>query len=91
MQTIDTHDLARQVAVAMGTLDPVQQRVAVSLYRQLAEGFCHFVHFFADEKAAAQWIERYPNTFTLSIGDGFELARRRNRETLGAALEEAGR
>ena len=38
MQVIDTRDLARDVAVAMGTLDVEQQRAAVSLYRLLAEG-----------------------------------------------------
>jgi alkylmercury lyase len=217
MQTIDTQDLARDVAVAIGTLDAEQQRVAVSLYRLLAEGgpvaaerladraalpletvekllddwpavyrdehgsvvgfwglairemphrleiggrtvyawcawdtlflpeivggraavsstcpttgetvslevdesgarrvtpdtavlsflrpdgpfdgdvirsFCHFVHFFADEDAAARWIERHPNTFAMSIDEGVDLARRRNREMLGSALAEAGR
>ncbi|MGH2946242.1 MAG: organomercurial lyase [Solirubrobacteraceae bacterium] len=214
MHTIDTHDLARDVAVAMGTLDAEQQHAAVSLYRLLGEGepvapervaqraalplervqelldgwpavyrdqdgsvigfwgltirdmphrleiggrtlyawcawdtlflpeilggraavtstcpttgqtvslevdargvhrmtpdtavlsflrpdgpfdgdvirsFCHFVHFFASREAAGQWIERHPTTFTLSIDEGVELARLRNRELLGTALEE---
>jgi hypothetical protein len=38
MHTIDTHDLARDLAIAMGALDGEQQRAAVSLYRLLAEG-----------------------------------------------------
>jgi alkylmercury lyase len=53
--------------------------------------FCHFVHFFASPEAAAHWIERHPNTFTLSLDEGVKLARRRNRELLGSALEEDGR
>jgi alkylmercury lyase len=217
MHTIDTHDLARDLAIAMGALDGEQQRAAVSLYRLLAEGepvateafaeraalplarvrdlldrwpgvyrdqdgsvigfwgltiremphrlqtdgrtlyawcawdtlflpeilgrrarvtstcpttgdtvslevdaggvvgvtpnsavlsflrpdgpfdgdvirsFCHFVHFFASPEAAARWIERQPDTFALSLDDGVELARRRNRELLGAALAEDAR
>ena len=53
--------------------------------------FCHFVHFFAAPEAAARWIERHPDTFALSIDDGAELARARNRELLGAALAEDAR
>jgi alkylmercury lyase len=53
--------------------------------------FCHFVHFFASPEAAAQWIERHPHTFALSLDEGVELARRRNRELLGAALAGDGR
>ena len=38
MQTIDTQDLAHELAVEHGALDLDEQRAAVSLYRLLAEG-----------------------------------------------------
>ena len=53
--------------------------------------FCHFVHFFASHEVATQWVERHPDTFTLTLDEGVELARLRNRELLGAALEEDSR
>ena len=58
---------------------------------EVISSFCHFVHFFASAEAAAEWIERHPNTHTLSLDEGFELARRHNRERLGAALTGDGR
>jgi alkylmercury lyase len=48
--------------------------------------FCHFIHFFASERAAAEWTEQHPGTFTLSIEHGFELGRLTNRATFATAL-----
>jgi alkylmercury lyase len=52
--------------------------------------FCQFVHFFASQTAADEWIAQHPGTFTLSIDDGFELGRRTNAAALGGALDRAG-
>ena len=48
--------------------------------------FCHFVHFFASERAARTWTAEHENTFVMSIEDGFEVGRLTNRLNLGAAL-----
>lgn len=59
---------------------------AVSL-RVPAEGFtgpssqvlrdaCHFIHFFASERAAQEWASQRDGTFVVSIEDAFELAAR---------------
>jgi alkylmercury lyase len=48
--------------------------------------FCHFVHFFASEEAGADWTATHPDTFLLSIEDGFEIGRLTNRAKFGASL-----
>jgi alkylmercury lyase len=48
--------------------------------------FCHFVHFFASEAAALEWTATHPNTFVISIDDGFEIGRITNQAKFGAAL-----
>jgi alkylmercury lyase len=54
--------------------------------------FCHFVHFFPSEGAAAEWTEQNPGTFTLSIEQGFRLGQLTNGATFGSALsDEASR
>jgi alkylmercury lyase len=40
--------------------------------------FCHFIHFFASQRAGEQWIEWHPGTFLLSLADAVELARLSN-------------
>lgn len=40
--------------------------------------FCHFIHFFASQRAGEQWIERHPGTFLLSLADAVQLARLAN-------------
>ncbi|MGH2694496.1 MAG: organomercurial lyase [Actinomycetota bacterium] len=39
------------------------------------ENFCHYVHFFTNEKAGEQWTSGHPGTFLMSLGDAFELGR----------------
>lgn len=48
--------------------------------------FCHFVHFFASERAARTWTAEHDYTFVMSIEDGFEVGRLTNRLNFGAAL-----
>lgn len=52
--------------------------------------FCHFVHFFASPEAGAEWTARHPDTFLLSIDDGFEIGRLTNRARFDAAVRDAG-
>jgi alkylmercury lyase len=51
--------------------------------------FCHFVHFFASEQASAAWTARNPDTFTLSIEQGFRLGELTNEIIFGNALRDA--
>jgi hypothetical protein len=41
--------------------------------------FCHYVHFFANREAAADWTSQHEGTFTLSLADGSAIARLTNR------------
>lgn len=41
--------------------------------------FCHYIHFFANSAAAADWNARHDGTFTVSVADGSEIAGRVNR------------
>lgn len=41
--------------------------------------FCHYIHFFANSAAAADWNARHDGTFTISVADGSEIAGRVNR------------
>jgi alkylmercury lyase len=42
----------------------------------VVRSFCHFVHFFASEQAAGEWTARHPETFALSLEQGFTLGKR---------------
>lgn len=35
--------------------------------------FCHFVHYFTDERSALAWTDTRPGTFVLSLGDAITL------------------
>lgn len=48
--------------------------------------FCHYVHFFASQEAAALWLEKQRDAFLLSLADAFEVGRLLNRRRYGAAL-----
>ena len=41
--------------------------------------FCHYIHFFANPAAAAEWNAKHDGTFTISVADGSEIARLVNR------------
>jgi alkylmercury lyase len=41
--------------------------------------FCHYVHFFVNSDAAAEWTAHREGTFTLSLAQGSEIARLTNR------------
>jgi hypothetical protein len=41
--------------------------------------FCHYVHFFVNPEAAAEWTSRHDGTFTVSLADGSAIARLTNR------------
>jgi alkylmercury lyase len=41
--------------------------------------FCHYVHFFVNPDAAAEWTAHREGTFTLSLAEGSEIARLTNR------------
>jgi alkylmercury lyase len=56
----------------------------------VVRSFCHFVHFFASEQAARQWIAEHPGTFTVSVDDSFTLGQRTNAAAFGGALDGAG-
>jgi alkylmercury lyase len=52
-------------------------------YADTIPSFCHFVHFFASERAASEWTAGHGGTFVLSIDEGADLACRVNRASYG--------
>lgn len=48
--------------------------------------FCHFVHFFPSMEIGSRWTAEHPGTRLISIGDAFELGKRRNQGQFGEAL-----
>lgn len=42
------------------------------------QSLCHFVHFFVSPAAAGTWTTAHPGTFSVSVGDAVEIARRQN-------------
>lgn len=45
----------------------------------MIKSFCHYIHFFANPAAAAEWTTQHEGTFTLSLAEGSEIARVTNR------------
>jgi alkylmercury lyase len=44
--------------------------------RDVVERFCHFVHFFASDATARQWVTEHPGTFVLTVDEAYEVATR---------------
>jgi alkylmercury lyase len=49
--------------------------------------FCHYIFFLASAEAGASWTTRHEGTFVLTLDQAFELAKRANTATFGAALK----
>jgi len=45
--------------------------------------FCHFIHFFRDEKAAQEWSMTHPGTSLITVEQGMELGRMKNAWQFG--------
>ena len=48
--------------------------------------FCHYVLYFAGLDSAGRWTAEHPGTFTISLDDAVELARRHTARMFGRAL-----
>jgi alkylmercury lyase len=59
---------------------------AAAVEKNFVTTFCHFVHFFPSRHAGEAWVEQHPGTFLLSIDEGYEVARRKNRAQYEAVL-----
>ena len=51
--------------------------------------FCHYVLHFAGPESARRWTADHPGTFTISLDDALELARRQTERMFGKALDES--
>jgi hypothetical protein len=49
-------------------------------------GFCHYVLHFVSAESAQPWTGEHPGTFTITVADGLELARRHTARAFGAGL-----
>ena len=68
--------------VVISFLVPDQDRVNADVITS----FCHYVHFFRSARAAQTWLAEHPNSFLLSLADGFALGRRVNSARYGRLL-----
>ncbi len=59
---------------------------AARMRAELRDVFCCHVNFFAGVEAAAAWCATRPGATVLTLDQGFELARLRNRVGFGAVL-----
>jgi alkylmercury lyase len=50
--------------------------------------FCHYVHFFVNPDAAADWTAHREGTFTLSLAQGSEIAKLTNRALFPTILAD---
>jgi alkylmercury lyase len=53
--------------------------------------FCHYVHFFANPEAGAEWTAQHDGTFTLSLADGSAIAKLTNRARYPSILADRSR
>lgn len=81
-----------RLRVSPDAIESLEPSTAVLSFREIdpdgledvQSSFCHFIHFFAAEKAAAQWTAVHPGTFLLSVEQGFELGKAKNRAQFGS-------
>jgi len=52
----------------------------------IVSSFCHFVHFFRDDRAARKWAATHPGTHVITLDQGLELGRMKNEWQFGAGL-----
>jgi alkylmercury lyase len=48
--------------------------------------FCHYVLQFSGPRSAQRWISERPGTFTITVDEALELARRHTARTFGSAV-----
>lgn len=60
-----------------------------TIEQDVIKNFCHFVHFFASAAHGEHWTAEHPGTFLLSLGDAWELGRRKNAAQYSDLLDPA--
>ncbi|MAE73533.1 MAG: hypothetical protein CL675_05515 [Bdellovibrionaceae bacterium] len=58
-----------------------------SLEENVINKFCHFIHFFSSEEAFEKWQINQPNTFSISLEEGFLIGKKKNSLKLGLVLD----
>lgn len=48
--------------------------------QDIVNSFCRFVHFFATEEAATQWLSKHPGAVLATLDEAWALGQRRNRQ-----------
>lgn len=69
----------------LSILEPTEE-----MTEDIVATFCHFVHFFPSREVGEAWTAKNPGTSLLTVEEGFELGKRRNRGQFKEALEPAG-
>ena len=71
-------------SAVMSMLEPTED-----MMEDIVTKFCHYIFFFRDGQAGAQWTADNSGTRLMSIDDGFELGRLKNEGRFGDALDDA--
>lgn len=60
----------------MSMLTPEEVGARLERGEDVIRSLCHWIYFFASEKAARDWTSERPGTATFQVEEGFELGRR---------------
>ncbi len=56
----------------------VKPQSGIKIDENVITNFCHKIHFFSSEEAAAKWVAENPETFVISVEDAFSLGQKKN-------------
>ncbi len=59
---------------------------AAAVRADVMAGFCQYVHFFSSPDAARPWFAGHPAAFLLSLGEAYEVGRRRTEARYSAVV-----
>jgi len=87
-----------ELIVSPGSVERVQPASTVlsmlrpdleSSRKDVVSTFCHFIHFFKDDKAAQAWTASRPGTSIITLEEGMALGRMKNAWQFGEGPETA--
>jgi len=67
------------------SIDPAEAVMSIltvnqeKLNENIMTNFCHFIYFFSSESAGKRWASKHEGTYILSIEDGVNLSKMKNR------------
>ena len=60
------------------------------MMEDIVASFCHYIHFFKNEKNGIQWINQHEKTFLISLDQAIELSQAKNKLQYENEFESIG-